>query len=142
MKQKQIVILMFVVLCLNACTENTSTESTAIPKTETVSEPAKTAIGSFEGTIPGANSLIKETLTLNADKTFTKKLVYIDKGNQEFITKGNFSVEGENVVLKVNNEKENSFYKIVGDNLLQLDIAGKQITGENAEMYKMIKIKL
>ena len=140
MKQKQIMVTLLVAICLNACTENTSTEKTATTKTETIAQPAKTVLGSYEGTTPGANSLIKETLSLNTDKTFTKKLVYIDKGNKEFTTNGTFTMEAENIVLNVDHDKENGFYKIVGENLLQLDITGKEITGSNAAMYTMKKV--
>ncbi len=142
MTKRILTIAMLATLFLNACKEAQKQESGEVQKTETGSEAKAEVFGTYEGSSPGANSLIKETLTLNPDNTFTKTLVYVDKGNEAFTDKGTFKVDGEKVVLDVEHDKEGGYYKIFNDHLLQLDITGKEITGENPDgWYIMKKVK-
>jgi uncharacterized lipoprotein NlpE involved in copper resistance len=139
MTKKFLTIAILTALFLNSCKETTKQESTK--NTEQIAETKKVVFGTYQGTTPGANSLIKETLTLNKDNTFVKITVYIDKGNKEFTDKGTYKIVGGNVVLNIDHEREGGYYKVFDGYILGLDINGKEITGEIAAMYKMKKIK-
>jgi uncharacterized lipoprotein NlpE involved in copper resistance len=138
MKSKILSIAMLTALFLNSCKETTKQEGAEAKETVAVSK--KEVFGTYEGTSAGANSLIKEKLTLHSDKTFTKTMVYVDKGNKEFVDIGTFKIDNGKVILDVEHDKEGGFYKIFDDYLLQLDVMGNEITTDKAEMYKMKKI--
>ncbi len=141
MTKKNLLIAMLASLSVIACNETTKNETDKSKKTETISDTKNDVFGTYEGTSPGANSLVKETLILQSDYNFTQTIVYVDKSNEAFTEKGTFKIEKDKVILDVDHQKSGGYYKIFDDYLLMLDISGKEITSENAEMYKMKKLK-
>jgi NlpE N-terminal domain len=128
--------LLLIFSCDNERTGD-SIQTIAQPQSNAIEETKTTVIGTYQGTSPGANSAMKQTLTLNRDSTYVLKTVYIDKSDKLFIARGNFKVENGNVVL---DRKEGPWMYRIGDKfILQLDMEGKETTGDHAAMYKLMK---
>jgi len=96
--------------------------------------------GVYTGTIPSASGTgIDVKLRLNADQTYTLSYDYIDRPNSQFEGKGSFKWDnkGSTVILDVKDMP--SYYKIVENALIQLDMKGKQIKGNLANDYVLKK---
>jgi uncharacterized lipoprotein NlpE involved in copper resistance len=91
--------------------------------------------GVYEGTVPGANSAIHILITLAYDKKYSVTYRYVDKGNENFTESGTFrwNEAGNTIIL---DSKDLPPYYFVGENnLTQMDMSGKPITGEHAGSY-------
>lgn len=94
--------------------------------------------GIYEGVFPAADCPgIEITLTLNSDKTFTQRYVYIDRENS-FEEKGTYTLERNLLTLKAKN-KEISYYKVGENNLRKLMADKQEITGELADHFILRK---
>jgi uncharacterized lipoprotein NlpE involved in copper resistance len=97
--------------------------------------------GAYSGTIPSADgSGINVLIVLNKDNTFLLKYSYVDWSENTYTEKGSFKWNngGNIIVLKV---KDTPPYYWVGQNqLTQLDMQGKVITGTHAQDYVLEKI--
>jgi len=96
-------------------------------------------VGSYKGTIPCADcDGIEEKLTLNSNKSFTIERTYLGKEkDNKFYDKGNYSIDNGIVILSLKDAPTK--YKLANGYLLQLDMEGKEISGENAKNYKLVK---
>lgn len=95
-------------------------------------------MGSYEGTSPGTNSLIKTTITLKNDMTYTKDVEYLDKGDKIFSQSGIYT--SKNGIITLDDTDGAHFYQIKDNALLQLDMDGNVIEGEMAEMFVLNKL--
>lgn len=94
--------------------------------------------GTYKGVFPAADCPgIETTLTLNADKTFTQHFSYIER-NTSLNEKGVYTLKGNLLTL---NEKNGglSYYKVGENHLRKLDADKKEITGELADNFILIK---
>jgi uncharacterized lipoprotein NlpE involved in copper resistance len=96
--------------------------------------------GVYSGVTPAADGPgIDVQITLNVDKTFILQYKYIDRNDSPFIHEGNFTWNktGEIIVLDIENIPP--YYKVGENRLIQLDMQGKPITGELADLYILEK---
>ena len=108
---------------------------------ETINQNAKSDLdwdGVYTGIMPGADSDISAEITLKRDGTYNLSYKYIDKSNDVFTHTGRFTWKDNSTIEFDNNEMPR--YYLVGKNTLtQLNMAGKKINGEHANMYVLKK---
>ena len=99
--------------------------------------------GVYTGTIPAADAEgINVSLTINKDNTFELKYDYIGKPDSAFTKTGSFKWKtGYIIDLGLTKDSTPSFYQVAEGKLTQLDMAGKPITGEFADMYVLSKVQ-
>ena len=95
--------------------------------------------GLYTGTIPAADGEgINVRLQLNKDNTYELTYEYIGKPDNKFTNTGSFKWnDGDTINLGI--AETPSYYKVAENKLIQLDMAGKRITGEFADMYVLTK---
>lgn len=94
-------------------------------------------VGRYVGDLPCADcSAISTTLVLSDNKTYVLNYSYVGKSDELFEKKGTWRVVDD--VLQLDSEDYN--YKIVGNKLNQLDLSGKEITGNLAGKYMLNKV--
>ncbi|MCH7415403.1 copper resistance protein NlpE [Belliella sp. R4-6] len=98
-------------------------------------------MGIYKGVLPCADCEgIQTTVELGSGNSYTKKVIYLGKDDQEVIeTSGTFSWnEGGNTITLNEEEEPNQYF--VGENILfHLDMEGNRIEGELAEKYQLNK---
>ena len=95
--------------------------------------------GTYSGVIPGAdNPGIFVQITLNWDETYEAVYHYIDRGDNEYTFTGIFTWDEEGRTITLDNYRIAPHYKVGEGVLFQLDMEGNVITGEYAEMYRLI----
>lgn len=98
--------------------------------------------GTYKGVTPCADCEGIETeITLKNDQTYVVKTTYLGKGDGKiFEEKGSFywDKSGSDITLKTTNVGP-SQYKVGENQLIQLDMEGKIITGALAEKYVLKK---
>ncbi|MVZ62850.1 copper resistance protein NlpE [Sphingobacterium humi] len=95
-------------------------------------------LGTYEGNLPCADcSMISTLLSLDKNKQYHLRYIYVGKSEEVFERRGNWSVNKG--ILTLENVDYN--YKIMDNQLNQLDLSGKEIKGELAEKYTLMKIK-
>ncbi|MDR2228833.1 MAG: copper resistance protein NlpE [Flavobacteriaceae bacterium] len=157
MKKNVLLIAATAGLLLMSCSQkkelqpgNGVEETTAEAKTDSISvEPITNDghnsqnsldwAGTYEGTLPCADCPgIKTTITLKDDNTYTMTEEYVDKKTKAE-DKGKFEWDksGGKIALV---SKDGKRQYIVGENqLIHLDMDGKEITGPNKDLYILKK---
>lgn len=95
--------------------------------------------GVYEGTLPCADCEgIRTELTLKGD-TYKLKSTYLKNGKEEsFTDSGKFKWENEDIIVLENSDYPDKY--LVEDNrIFSLDMDGKKITGDLANMYILNK---
>lgn len=138
--------------CGNESQKQTSTTDTVLTNTPTTTPALTTDTvhnsansldwdGMYKGILPCADCEgIETVLTLNQDKTYSLKTAYLGKSDKVVEETGNFSWNsaGNTITLSSSADKPNQYF--VGENmLLQLDMNGNKISGEDADKYKLTK---
>jgi uncharacterized lipoprotein NlpE involved in copper resistance len=98
--------------------------------------------GSYKGITPCADCEGIETeVILNLDLTYVMKTKYLGKGDGKvFVEKGNFAWDKTGGSISVQGGKGSSSQYKVGENqLIQLDMEGKLITGDLGDMFVLRK---
>jgi uncharacterized lipoprotein NlpE involved in copper resistance len=98
--------------------------------------------GVYKGITPCADCEgIDTEITLNKDLTFVLKTKYLGKGDQTvFEKKGTFTWDTTGSVISLNDLKGSpNQYKVGENKLVQLDMDGKEISGNLAEKYILNK---
>ncbi len=133
---KKIFYLLVIALIFNACNTDKKKKNSTID--EHSAEYSLDYEGIYKGTYPCADcSGIQVSLTLNTNKTFVYEMIYLDKKNEHFVYKGNYSVK-ENILTIKENDKPTYFF--IGENTLTLlDKDLKPNTGKLANYYKLKK---
>lgn len=89
-------------------------------------------IGTYQGRLPCTDcDAIVTSLTLDANREYTLKYVYIGKHARPSSKTGTWELKGSELNLEGVDYK----YKVESDKLRQLDLSGKEIKGELAERY-------
>ena len=125
-----ILMAAFAILGLVSCASNKGVKNT-------VDWP-----GVYTGTIPAADGEgINVSLKINKDNTFELKYDYIGKPDSAFTKTGSFkwNKTGDTIDLGLTKDSTPSFYQVAEGKLTQLDMAGKPITGDFADMYVLTK---
>ncbi len=93
--------------------------------------------GRYEGDLPCADcTAISTTLVLKKDRTYSLHYRYVGKSDELFQRDGSWRVDSD--VLHLESEDYN--FKIDGDRLSQLDLSGKEMTGNLAGKYILDKV--
>ncbi|KGE15655.1 copper resistance protein NlpE [Sphingobacterium deserti] len=89
-------------------------------------------VGSYSGDLPCTDcDAIATVLTLANDKGYTLEYVYVGKGMEAFSKSGKWELDNGELNLEGLDYK----YKVELNQLRQLDLSGKEITGDLAERY-------
>ena len=96
--------------------------------------------GSYSGVVPCASCPGIETrVTLHADGTFNRSMLYIDESLMPSTDSGTFTwnAAGSEVTLNTGNDAQQ--YKVGENRLFHLDRSGERITGDLADQYVLEK---
>ena len=98
--------------------------------------------GVYRGVVPCADCEgIETTITLAKDGSFRLEARYLGKNYGSFEEQGFFTWNPEGNVIVLEGLANRPVQYLVGENhLLQLDMAGKRITGPLADYYRLAKI--
>ncbi|MDR1190434.1 MAG: copper resistance protein NlpE [Verrucomicrobiales bacterium] len=123
------------VVTISACKQNV-----AAPAADTHnSRNSLDWAGVYTGTIPGADVPgIKVQLTLNADETYTVTHEYLGKEGV-FTDAGKFQWDQDGGVIMLDRKGAPTHYQVGENQLMQLDLEGKPITGDLAKHYILKK---
>lgn len=98
--------------------------------------------GTYTGTLPCADCQgIETSLTLNKDLSYVLKTKYLGKSDvvNEKTGKFNWNKAGSTITLDGISNAPSQYF--VGENVLtQLDMEGKKITGNMADLYQLKKV--
>lgn len=97
--------------------------------------------GTYYGVTPCASCEGIETeLTLTNDSNYVLTTTYMGKENTPNVTKGKFTWQGNNIKLEgIDKDKSPTMYKIEEGKIKQLDMKGKEITGDLSNRYALTK---
>ena len=97
-------------------------------------------VGVYTGTTPAADvEGINVRMKLNKDNTFELTYEYIGKPENTFTFNGSFKWNDTKDTINIEIADAPSYYKVAENKLIQLDMAGKPITGQFADMYVLTK---
>jgi len=96
--------------------------------------------GTYSGLIPSASgSGIEVRLTLNTNSTYVLNYHYVGRADPDFSSTGSFTWNNAGSIITLDSITGPQQYQ-VGENMLrQLDMQGKVITGNLADMYILRK---
>ncbi len=95
-------------------------------------------VGTYEGKLPCADcTTISTVLSLDNNKNYLMRYMYVGKSEEMFEHKGKWQLDND--ILSLENIDYN--FRISNDQLQQLDLSGKEIKGDLAEKYVLLKIK-
>ncbi len=147
MKKTAILLMVFAVAVATGCSTTKKQAAVVTPD-----QPQKIVIGDnsadspdwtgvYQGVLPCADcDGLVTTLTLNKDKTFKRVMVYKGKSDQAFEESGKFTWDNTgSVVMLQGITGSPSYYKVGENQVMQLDLQGKAVEGELAEMYILKK---
>jgi len=96
--------------------------------------------GVYTGTIPAADGEgINVRMKINKDNTYELTYDYIGKPANSFTNTGSFKWNDTGDIINLGLAETPSYYKTTENKLIQLDMAGKPITGNFADMYVLTK---
>ena len=96
--------------------------------------------GVYVGHIPSASGMgINVQLALNDNGTFALQYRYIGKPEEVVAREGTFTLDKTRNIIKLNIENFPPYYRLGKNVLFQLDMEGKDITGDLADKYILKK---
>lgn len=109
-------------------------DSTAMVANEAV-------LGTYEGTIPGADGSVKTTIVLNADGTYSKHEEFTKAGVEPVDENGTYKLDAEGLLTLITPSSNlETYYKVAEGKITLLDQQTKQLpTGELAAQYDLAK---
>jgi heat shock protein HslJ len=156
---KPLILSLISWLVLSACGP-APTEPSAPIKAETVTQPTASTdagiqaaanshnsansldwAGVYKGVVPCADCEgIDTLLRLNMDNSYQLSTIYLGKDATPFEQAGSFEWDAKGSVIRLLSQKDGpALYKVVENQLIQLDMQGQLITGDLAENYKLNK---
>lgn len=116
-----------------------STEVTLQAPDMHTAETSLDYLGTYEGTLPGADCPgIRTTIVLAADGSYTLHMEYLER-DTAYDEKGSFEVKGNLLTLTPSDGGQPGYYKVEENRLRHLDGDRQPITGELAEHYVLQK---
>lgn len=109
-------------------------DSTAMVANEAV-------LGTYEGTIPGADGSVKTTIVLNADGTYSKHEEFTKAGVEPVDENGTYKLDADGLLTLITPSSNlETYYKVAEGKITLLDQQTKQLpTGELAAQYDLAK---
>lgn len=110
-----------------------------VDSTATVANDA--VLGTYEGTIPGADGSVKTTIVLNADGTYSKHEEFSKAGAEAIDENGTYKLDAEGLLTLITPSSNlETYYKVSEGKITLLDQQTKQLpTGELAAQYDLAK---
>jgi uncharacterized lipoprotein NlpE involved in copper resistance len=128
--------------CENRQSQNSSSEENKIqaPYMHT-SQISLDFWGTYKGIVPCADCEgIETTIQLKEDETWEMKTVYLGKSDKVYSYSGHYHWNDDGRSIHLHGVENGPSQYLVGENqLIQLDMAGKRITGNLAEKYVLKK---
>lgn len=125
--------LIFVISCIN-----NKTNVNQLVASEDNALKGIGLIGTYEGNLPCADcTMISTLLSLDKNRKYHLRYVYVGKSEEVFEKTGKWDVSKD--ILSLENVDYN--YKILENQLNQLDLSGKEIKGDLADKYTLMKVK-
>ena len=117
------------------------TESSIMPDAAHTSQNSLDYAGTYTGVLPCADCPgIKTEITLNADGFFTKKMTYLEsKEGGIFKEKGTYRWDPAGQTITLEGPDKPSRYFVGENTLTQLDMEGKKVEGDLANLYVLKK---
>ncbi|GHT99877.1 hypothetical protein FACS1894142_7850 [Spirochaetia bacterium] len=98
--------------------------------------------GVYRGVIPAADGAgINVEITLGNDGTYSISYQYIDRGEEVFTENGTFQWNDAGSAITLDVKDMPPHYQVGENTLIQLDMAGKKITGVLADNYILQKVR-
>jgi uncharacterized lipoprotein NlpE involved in copper resistance len=98
--------------------------------------------GSYTGTIPCTDCEgIEARIVLNPDETYQVSYTYLGKDDSPYIVSGKFTWDKNGNMITLDDKGIPPYYFIGENTLQQLDMEGKCIEGEHADMYLLHKVE-
>lgn len=97
--------------------------------------------GTYKGILPCADCEgIETVLKLNTDNSYQLSTTYVGKDATAFQQLGQFKWDSSGSVVQLLEQKDGpAYYKVIENQLIQLDMSGQIISGNLAEKYKLNK---
>jgi uncharacterized lipoprotein NlpE involved in copper resistance len=128
-KKAFVFLLLAVIFGLGSCLSNQGAAKTSLDWA-----------GVYTGTIPAADGEgINIRMKLDKDNTYELKYEYIGKPANSFTNTGSFKWNNTGDIINLGIADTPSYYKVAENKLIQLDMEGKPITGNLADMYVLTK---
>ena len=111
----------------------------AVDSTAMVANDA--VLGTYEGTIPGADGSVKTTIVLNADGTYSKHEEFTKAGVEPVDENGTYKLDADGLLTLITPSSNlETYYKVAEGKITLLDQQTKQLpTGELAAQYDLAK---
>lgn len=120
-----------------SCVNNQKTLA-AKDKIESMESLSANLAGLYTGNLPCVDCEgISTILELHKDKSYILRYSYEGKSDDQFVKEGGWSVKKNTLSL----DGVDYQYKINPDYLIQLDLAGNEITGDLAQQYQLSRVE-
>ena len=137
-------------LALASCQGNTEAsqsdslnqDSVAAAVVDSTANVANEAVlGTYEGTIPGADGSVKTTIVLNADGTYSKHEEFSKAGAEPIDENGTYKLAADGLLTLITPSSNlETYYKVGEGKITLLDQTTKQLPeGELAAQYDLAK---
>lgn len=126
------------VLCIGfGCINNKSNVNQVMRADDNILK-GLSVVGMYEGRLPCADcSTIATVLSLDDDRRYRMRYIYVGKSEEIFEHEGKWTVDGGILSL----ENIDYSFKVAKGRLNQLDLSGREIKGELADKYILTKIE-
>ena len=135
-------------MALASCQGNTeASQNDSLPQDSVVAVDStamvanEAVLGTYEGTIPGADGSVKTTIVLNADGTYSKHEEFSKAGVEPVDENGTYKLDADGLLTLITPSSNlETCYKVAEGKITQLDQQTKQLpTGELAAQYDLAK---
>ena len=135
-------------MALASCQGNTeASQNDSLPQDSVVAVDStamvanEAVLGTYEGTIPGADGSVKTTIVLNADGTYSKHEEFTKAGVEPVDENGTYKLDAEGLLTLITPSSNlETYYKVGEGKITLLDQQTKQLpTGELAAQYDLAK---
>lgn len=149
--KKKILTWILATMALASCNTNSTSEAdtdpTVVAETETTVDDGHTSqnsldyVGAYSGVLPCADCEgIRTEITLNQNETYTKRITYLGKADNEFFEeKGNYTWNTAGRQITLEGQGIPNQYLVGENTLTQLDTEGRKIEGNLAALYMLKK---
>lgn len=95
--------------------------------------------GTYKGVLPAASTSGMEVTLVLGDNTYHKTVSYVGKKDKPVETSGNYTWDATGTIITLVGEELPNQYFVSENKLIHLDVDGKRITGDLANLYILKK---